>query len=100
LGSSQQIALDVVVKADKVGVNNWHSVPPRIPELKMQAQENRFGPENAHAEWPDIVAGREPGRETPGEVMVYIALDIWGEYAAILPEVYRRAHSLGLGRQL
>jgi hypothetical protein len=33
-------------------------------------------------------------------VIVYIALGIWGEYAAILPEVYRRALSLGLGRRL
>jgi ornithine cyclodeaminase/alanine dehydrogenase-like protein (mu-crystallin family) len=53
-----------------------------------------------HAEWPDIVAGRKPGRESSAEVIVYIALGIWGEYAAILPEVFRRARALGLGREL
>jgi hypothetical protein len=31
---------------------------------------------------------------------VYIALGIWGEYAAILPEVYRRALEMELGRRL
>ncbi|MDY6875920.1 MAG: hypothetical protein SWK90_06935 [Chloroflexota bacterium] len=41
---------------------------------------------------------RRPGRESPDEVIVYIALGIWGEYAAILPEVYRRARVLGLGK--
>jgi ornithine cyclodeaminase/alanine dehydrogenase-like protein (mu-crystallin family) len=100
LGSYQEIALDVITKADKVVVDDWHYVRPRIPELKMLAQEGRFGPEDVHAEWPDIVAGRRPGRESPDEVITYIALGIWGEYAAILPEVYRRAVALRLGRQL
>jgi ornithine cyclodeaminase len=100
LGSYQEIALDVITEADKVIVDNWHYVRPRIPELKMLAQEERFVFENVHAEWPDVVAGRRPGRESPEEVIVYIALGIWGEYAAILPEVYRRARALGLGHQL
>jgi ornithine cyclodeaminase len=100
LGSYQEIALDVVTEADKVIVDNWHYVRPRIPELKMLAEEERFGFENVHAEWPDVVAGQRPGRESPDEVIVYIALGIWGEYAAILPEVYRRARALGLGHQL
>jgi ornithine cyclodeaminase/alanine dehydrogenase-like protein (mu-crystallin family) len=100
LGSYQEVALDVITGADKVVVDNWHYVRPRIPELKALVEEGRFGFERVHAEWPDIVAGRRPGRESPDEVIVYIALGIWGEYAAILPEVYRRALSLGLGRRL
>jgi ornithine cyclodeaminase/alanine dehydrogenase-like protein (mu-crystallin family) len=100
LGSYQEIALDVITAADKVVVDDWHYVRPRIPELKMLAQADRFGFGNVHAEWPDIVAGRKPGRESSAEVIVYIALGIWGEYAAILPEVFRRARALGLGREL
>jgi ornithine cyclodeaminase/alanine dehydrogenase-like protein (mu-crystallin family) len=100
LGSHQEIALDVITKADKVVVDDWHYVRPRIPELRMLAQEGRFGPDDVYAEWPDIVGGRKPGRESPDEVITYIALGIWGEYAAILPEVYRRATALGLGQRL
>jgi ornithine cyclodeaminase/alanine dehydrogenase-like protein (mu-crystallin family) len=100
LGSYQEVALDVITGADKVVVDNWHYVSPRIPELKMLALEGRFGFEDIHAEWPDVVAGRRPGRESPDEVIVYIALGIWGEYAAILPEVYRRARALGLGHRI
>jgi ornithine cyclodeaminase/alanine dehydrogenase-like protein (mu-crystallin family) len=100
LGSYQEVALDVITGADKVIVDNWYYVRPRIPELSLLAQENRFGPENVHAAWPDVVAGRRPGRESDDEVIVYIALGIWGEYAAILPEVYRRARSQGLGIEL
>jgi ornithine cyclodeaminase/alanine dehydrogenase-like protein (mu-crystallin family) len=100
LGSHQEIALDVITEADKVVVDDWHYVRPRIPELKMLARERGFGPDDIHAEWPDIVGGRKPGRESPDEVITYIALGIWGEYAAILPEVYRRAQALGLGQTL
>ncbi len=100
LGSYQEISLDVITEADKVVVDNWRYVLPRIPELKMLADAGRFGPEQLHAEWPDIVAGRKPGRQSSEEIIVYIALGIWGEYAAILPEVYRRAWALGLGQLL
>jgi ornithine cyclodeaminase len=100
LGSYQEVALDVITKADKVVVDSWHYVSPRIPELRRLIEAGRFGRDDMHAEWPDIVAGRRPGRESPDEVIVYIALGIWGEYAALLPEVYRRAQALGLGQRL
>jgi ornithine cyclodeaminase len=100
LGSRQEVALDVITNADKVVVDNWQYVSPRIPELRKLIEAGRFGRDDAHAEWPDIVAGRCPGRESPDEVIVYIALGIWGEYAALLPEVYRRAQARGLGQRL
>ena len=100
LGSYQEVALDVITEADKVVVDNWHYGGPRVPELKMLSQQGRFGFGNIHAEWPDIVAGRKPGRESPDEIITYIALGIWGEYAAILPEVYRKAKAMGLGQKL
>jgi ornithine cyclodeaminase/alanine dehydrogenase-like protein (mu-crystallin family) len=100
LGSHQEVALDVITSADKVVVDSWHYVSPRVPELKMLVEKGRFGANDVHAEWPDIVAGRRPGRESPDEAIVYIALGIWGEYAAILPAVYRRALDLELGTRL
>jgi len=100
LGSYQEVALDVITGADKVVVDDWHYVSPRIPELKRLTGEGGFGRDDVHAEWPDIVAGRRPGRESPAEVVVYIALGIWGEYAALLPEVCRRAQALELGQRL
>jgi len=100
LGSYQEVALDVITNADKLIVDNWHFVSPRIPEIIQLIEERGFGFDEVYAEWPDIVAGKRPGRESSDEVIVYIALGIWGEYAAILPEVYRRAVSLGLGQRL
>lgn len=100
LGSYQEVDLDVITSADKVVMDNWGYVSPRIPEIIQLVQAGRFTRDNVYAEWPDIVAGKVPGRESPDEIIVYIALGIWGEYAAILPEVYRQAKSLGLGQRL
>lgn len=100
LGSYQEVSLDVITGADKVVVDSWKYVSPRIPEIIQLVQEGRFDFEDVYAEWPDIVADKMPGRETADEVIVYIALGIWGEYAAILPEVYRKAKSMGLGQNL
>jgi ornithine cyclodeaminase/alanine dehydrogenase-like protein (mu-crystallin family) len=50
LGSFQEVALDVITAADKVIVDNWHYVRPRIPELKALAEEGSFGLEEIHAE--------------------------------------------------
>jgi ornithine cyclodeaminase/alanine dehydrogenase-like protein (mu-crystallin family) len=100
LGSYQEIEHDVITKADKVIVDRWQYVSQRIPELQALRDTGQFTHEDVYAEWPDIIAGRQAGRETPDEVIVYIALGIWGEYAAILPEVYRRAKTLGLGQNL
>ena len=100
LGSYQEVALDVITGADKLVVDNWGYVRARIPELEMLDREQGFGIDDLYAEWPEIVAGNKPGRETPDERIVYIALGIWGEYAAVLPEVYRRAREQGLGVEL
>jgi ornithine cyclodeaminase/alanine dehydrogenase-like protein (mu-crystallin family) len=100
LGSYQEVAHDVITKADKVIVDRWKYVSPRIPEIINLIETGGFSRKNIYAEWPSIVAGDSPGRQTQDEIIVYIALGIWGEYAAILPEVYRKARALGLGQGL
>jgi len=100
LGSYQEVDHDVITKADKVIVDRWKYVSPRIPEIIELVKNGAFNREDVHAEWPDVVAGKATGRESTTEIIVFIALGIWGEYAAILPEVYRRAKVLGLGQSL
>ena len=100
LGSYQEVDHDVITKADKLIVDEWKYVSPRIPEIVSLVKAGELTPDDVHAKWPDIVAGRVPGREAPDEIIVYIALGIWGEYAAILPEVYRKAKSMGIGQSL
>ena len=100
LGSYQEVDHGVIIKADKVIVDRWKYVSPRIPEIVELVEKGQFSFDNVYAEWPNIVAGKVPGRESAEEIILFIALGIWGEYAAILPEVFRRAKSLGLGQGL
>jgi ornithine cyclodeaminase/alanine dehydrogenase-like protein (mu-crystallin family) len=100
LGSYQEIALDVLLEADKLIVDRWAYVSYRIPEIVELLKAGSLSRDNVHAEWPDIIDGRAVGRELQEEIILYIALGIWGEYAAILPSVYRRAKELELGLRL
>jgi len=100
LGSYQEVSHDVILEADKVIVDCWKYVSPRIPEIIQLKEQGKFDFKDVFAEWPEIVGERSPGRESAEEVIVYIALGIWGEYAAILPEVYRKAKKMGLGQEL
>ncbi len=100
LGSYQEIDHDVITKADKVVMDRWKYVSPRIPEIVSLVEAGKLTKDDVYAEWPNIIAGKVPGRESPDEIIVFIALGIWGEYAAILPEVYRKAKTLGLGQGL
>ena len=72
----------------------------KLQEIIQLVGEGTFGEDQVHAAWPDIVAGSVSGRENNEEIIVYIALGIWGEYAAILPQVYQRAITLGIGQNL
>jgi ornithine cyclodeaminase len=92
--------LEAITQADKLVVDNWEYVSRRNLELKRLLVDSRLTRQILHAEWPDIMAGRAPGRETDQEFIVYIALGIWGEYAAILPAVYHRAVEKGLGQKI
>jgi ornithine cyclodeaminase len=100
LGSYQEVAHDVITKADKVVVDRWKYVSPRIPEIIALVDKGEFSMDRVYAEWPAIAAGNVPGRETADEIIVFIALGIWGEYAAILPAAFRKAKSMGIGQGL
>jgi len=97
MGSYQEVALNLLLEADKLVVDRWTYVSYRVPEMVELIKAGGLSREDIHAEWPDIIAGREVGRESQEEIILYIALGIWGEYAAILPAVYKRAKELGLG---
>jgi ornithine cyclodeaminase/alanine dehydrogenase-like protein (mu-crystallin family) len=100
MGTYQEVALDLLLEADKLVVDRWAYVSYRVPEMVELIQAGKLSAKDVHAEWPDIVGGRAAGRESQNEIILYIALGLWGEYAAILPSVYRRAKELGLGTRL
>jgi ornithine cyclodeaminase/alanine dehydrogenase-like protein (mu-crystallin family) len=97
MGSYQEVARELLLQADKLIVDRWAYVSYRVPEMIDLIDRGQLSRADIHAEWPDIAGGRVAGRESDQEIILYIALGIWGEYAAILPQVYRRAKEKGLG---
>jgi ornithine cyclodeaminase/alanine dehydrogenase-like protein (mu-crystallin family) len=100
MGSYQEVALNLLLEADKLVVDRWAYVSYRVPEIVELIQAGKLSEEDVHAEWPDIIAGQVAGRDSQDEIILYIALGIWGEYAAILPAVFLRAKELDLGKRL
>ncbi len=97
LGSYQEVAEELFRKVDRLVVDRWEYVSHRIPEMVNLIGAGRLTQRDT-VEWPEIVGGRAPGRQSEDETILYVALGIWGEYAAILPEAYRRARAAGLGK--
>jgi len=98
LGSYQEVSPELFLTADRFVVDRWEYVSHRIPEMIGLIADGRLRRDDVDAEWPDIAAGKAPGRRAPDEVILYVALGIWGEYAAILPRIYRNAVAAGRGR--
>ncbi len=100
MGSYQELDPDMLLEVDKLIVDRWKYVSNRNPEVKELVKAGKLSESDIHAEWPDIIGERAIGRESDQETILYISLGIWGEYAAILPQVYRQAKELGLGTVL
>ncbi len=100
MGSYQELDPEMLLEVDKLIVDRWEYVSYRNPEVKELVKAGKLSESDIHAEWPDIIGERAVGRESDREIILYISLGIWGEYAAILPQVYRRAKELGLGTVL
>jgi len=100
MGSYQEVDLDLLLQVDKLVVDRWTYVKDRVPEIRRLLKDGRLRERDVYTEWPLIAVGLVPGRQREDEIILYIGLGIWGEYAAILPAVYRRAKELGLGMVL
>lgn len=99
LGSYQEMEADIILKADKFIVDRWKYVAPRVPELIQLISSGQLKEEDALL-WPEIASGKTAGRENDDEIICYACLGIWGEYAAILPQVYRNAAAKGIGKKI
>lgn len=100
LGTYQEIDPELILQVDKFIVDNWEYVSPRVHEIIQLVQLGRLSQKHVYGEWPEIVGERKLGRQNDDELILFIALGILGEYAAILPSVYERALEKGVGQML
>lgn len=91
---------DVFIKANKVVVDDWEQSNREKKVLNQLVLEGRFSRNELHAELGEIVAGRKPGRETPGEIIVLNPMGMAIEDIACACRLYERARERGIGREL
>ncbi len=71
-----------------------------IGELHHALARGLLGRADVHAELPDVVAGRRPGREDDAEITVFDSTGMATEDAAAALLVYRKAVARGVGLPL
>jgi len=105
VGSYQEMEPEILLTADKVVVDSWDYIKKRSKEIGLllkqglisegELEEKKF----LYAELPEIVAGRNRGRENDSEAIVSIQLGLCADYAAIATHVYHCAVATGLGKR-
>lgn len=68
LGSFQELDEQIPLKADKLVVDNWEQNAHR-GELVKLVHAGKLGPDQVHAEMPEIVVGDKCGREDDEEII-------------------------------
>ncbi|MBR5474003.1 MAG: ornithine cyclodeaminase family protein [Lachnospiraceae bacterium] len=68
LGSFQELDEQIPLKADKLVVDNWEQNAHRGELVKLVHAE-KLGPDQVHAEMPEIVVGDKCGREDDEEII-------------------------------
>lgn len=93
--------IDVLVRSDKVVLDDWTEVMHRAIATPYQAvSAGRFSREKLYAELGDIVVGRKPGRESADERIFFNAVGMGTEDVAFATDIWRTARVQGLGRRI
>ena len=71
-GTISAVELDLLDVMDKVVVDDWREAQSgRFGALRRHVDTGRLSPQTLHAELGQIVAGQRPGREHPGERILF-----------------------------
>ncbi len=98
LGSYQECEDDLVLGADKIIVDHMEQCLHRGALRDVHAA-GAIAQENIYATIGEIVAGKMPGRTSPGERILCVPLGTGAMDIAVATVAYRRALERGLGRR-
>lgn len=99
LGAGQELAPEIVLKADKVLVDDWEYCTS-MGELVPLVADNRFRRENLYGEIGEIVAGLKPGRERETERIVAIPQGLTSADVAVAAWIMDQARKKESGTKL
>jgi len=95
-GSYQELGADVILKADKIVIDNWAQASHR-GALAGLVGAGKLSQENVYANIFEIVTGRKAGRETDDEDIVAVPVGLGSLDIACAYEAYQRAVKQGAG---
>jgi ornithine cyclodeaminase len=101
VGSYQEEEYNVVLKSDKIVVDDWEIVKHRqTPILAIMYTQGLIKDEDIYAELKDIVAGKQPGRESDEERIFFSPIGLGAEDVAVAYYIYKKALAKGVGQKL
>jgi alanine dehydrogenase len=100
-GTMSAVELSLLGIADKVVVDDWGQASTgRLGSLRAHVDAGLLTRETLHAELGDIVAGTRPGRESPGETIVFWHRGLSLSDIALGHAMLEKAQRLGIGQTL
>jgi ornithine cyclodeaminase/alanine dehydrogenase-like protein (mu-crystallin family) len=100
VGSFQEMESEVITSVDKVVVDKWEYISTRTKEMSEVVKKGKFDRSKVYAEFPEVVAGKKPGRKSDSDSVVYLSLGFGVDNAALVRFAYDRALQKGLGRKV
>ncbi len=99
IGGGQELAPDIVLKADKVLVDDWEYCRG-MGDLGPLVAKGRFTYEDLYGHIGEVVAGFKPGRERANEQIVAIPQGLASSDVAVAAWLADQAREKGLGTRL
>jgi alanine dehydrogenase len=100
-GTMSAVELSLLERADKVVVDDWgQCATGRLGALRAHVDAGLLTRETLHAELGEIVAGTRPGREGPGETIVFWHRGLSLSDIALGHAMLEKARRLGIGQTL
>jgi len=87
-----------ILAAAKVVVDDWAQAS-HSGEINVPLARGDLTPEQVYGSLGEIVAGKKPGREAPGEITVFDSTGLIIQDLALGLAVYQRARERGLGEE-
>jgi ornithine cyclodeaminase/alanine dehydrogenase-like protein (mu-crystallin family) len=99
IGKHQEMESAFYKKADKFVVDSWEHCKNKS-DMQRMLKENYLSEKDLHAELPELLTGKKPGRQSDRERIFIRAIGLVNQDIAMADHIYRRALEMGIGTRL
>ena len=99
IGKHQEMESAFYKKADKFVVDSWEHCKNKS-DMQRMLKENYLSEKDLHAELPELLTGKKPGRKSDRERIFIRAIGLVNQDIAMADHIYRGALEMGVGTHL